>query len=741
MFRKTLIVLTLIILVALPAAAQESDTLTIAFIGASGGHDQQLYRAAALAVEEINALADDELTGPDGTLYTLELAYYSANTDDEAVDAYNDALDDDVIAALGPTTDSRIQAVLDNGQPEVPLFYADPAAPAGTNAYRLVVDFDTRAQTIADFLVNQHHITQIAVATADTETAQAARTAFISAAEDAGATIVADRTHPADADDLSQDADEIRDAGADALFLWTLDAPAQEMLRALAAEGWDGLIVYGELDEAFLQRADADLIVGLVGPVAWSSTAYDADSQNFVAAYQERWDAAPPADAAAYYDAIYLVSEALRKNGNATGLATLPAYDGVQGVYAGGKTDDLLMVQVLAGGLVEQARYTQGACANCPDYWLAEVSKSEATQDNLTLALIAALDGPTETAARQIEQAAELAVRQINDGGGVIGQDGVRYTFTLRTYEATTPAQTVEAVQKALEAGAVAILGPDSNTQIVNLPLTGLSGVPQLVSASSATLEREHISFLYQLRPADDILAESAAAYLLDVLGHEDIATVNARTQYAQIPQTAAENVIRDSDDGRVALALEYDLGEADFNDLARQIVSANVQSVMVWTPVDDMRGLLAALGAQGWRGTVLYAYVSPQFLDGLTVPAGIDVTGAVSWWHTAQDWSGITFASDYQATYGTPPAAQAAAYYDAVYLVAAGVQANGAADLRAWLGDVAAFKGVQGVYRPAASTAPHMTTGAIIIHVMPDGAVTELARYDGMTCLIGCGD
>lgn len=741
--KKTILftlLVALLLLAVSPAAAQNDETLTIAFIGADSS--DPAYRAAVIAAEEINAQdGDEELAGPDGTVYTLEIAFYAASTDDEAVDAYNDILDDDAIAILGPTTASGVEAILDDvTTPAIPMLYASPDAPTTSNAYRLIADYDTRAMTIADYLVNRRQFTQIAIAVADTETAQSARSAFITAAETGGATIVTDLTHPADATNLQSDAAKIDDSDAEALFLWTLDQQAFELMRGLQDEGWNGLVVHGEMDADFLRRADPALIDGLVGPVVWMPSAYDTDSQVFVTAYSDRWDQTPDAAAVVTYDAVYLLAKGLRASGpELTNLDTLPAYDGVAGVYSAVKTNDLMMAQVYNGQMIDQVRYTQDTCANCPGFWLSDVTDSDAGVNTLTIALIAATDGPTEVTALNIEHAAELAVREINDLGGVIGPDGVYYTFTLHTYEATTPADTAQAIQQALDDGAIAILGPDSYAQIAgNLPLTGVSGVPQIVSATAPMLTRSRLNGVYQMRSADDLQAASVAAYLVDVLGYIDIATINIRADYAQTAKSAAEDVITASEDGQLILSLEYDLREADYNHLARQIAAANPQSVIVWTPTMDVQPMLDALEAAGWQGTFVYGYLTPELMVTLTIPEGIDVIGPVTWWNSAQDWRSLTFTAAYQDAYGEMPKAQGAAYYDMIYLVVQGVRQNGPGNLYTWVGDVEGFVGVQGIYNPP-TTGAVMLTQSTIIAQLSNAALTELARFDGTTCLTGC--
>ncbi len=753
-----------LLLGALPAAsAQTETTLVVAYIGASTGAqaaaDQLLYQAAVLAAEQINAsgagLYAQGVAGPDGARYRFEVLYYPADTDSEALEALADAVADGAVAALGPDLAGRVRAILNAGEPPIPVLYGAPDAPAadsaGDNAFHLSADLDDWAQAVADYLVNERGFSKIAVAAVDTEAVQHSLTVFTEAVEDAGAEVVANLAHAASADDLLADAREIRDSGAQAVLAWTLDAQAARLVEALRAVGWGGVTVYAGLGSGFVDLAGAELAAGVYGMAGWSAAAYDAFSQSFVDAYNERWGGAPPDHAAAYYDAMYLLAEAVTDAGSdpddiAYALDTIADYYGVQGVYNRAQTGDLRLVEVNANAaLIEAAQYVNGVCANCPDIWSVGASDvSTESRAVVTLALIATLKGPAEARGRQAQQAAELAVREINNAGGVVGPDDVRYMLQLQSYSATTAEEAASAVTQAAQAGASVILGPDYNALITpNLSLAAQSGVPQLTTATNAWIPNDDPSdYVFQVRSNDAALAAAAAAYLLDVRGLANFATVVVRTDYALNAVDAITDVIADSDDGQILRALEHTLDEDDFAGMAGQIAASGTQAVLAWTTPTAATSLLAELGALGWTGTFVYGYLTPELVETLDAPAGIEVLGAVNWWPTAGSWASQTFTEHYTDRYGQPPAPQSAAYYDAVYLIAHAIAEVGpaAADIQAWLADAGTIVGVQGAYRPATYGQGETIRSALLVRVDAEG-VHEVARYEGTLCAGGCGE
>ncbi|HEX2618516.1 MAG TPA: ABC transporter substrate-binding protein, partial [Phototrophicaceae bacterium] len=253
-----LTVLILAAVVGLTSAQTATETLTIGFIGSSSetSLDRQLYQAAELAASDLNA-DSEALIGPDDTRYALQINYYEADTVEEATDALQDAVDDRVIAVLGPQDTELSQAIIDQGTPAVPVILGAPDAGSGTDIFKATASYDTRAKAAADYLANERHFDKIALEAVNTDVAQSAADAFRAALD--SDLIVADLTHAADKTSFASDARTIRDSRADALFAFTLDAQMLNLLKALKEVGWNGTIIYSGLDADFVTLAGGTL--------------------------------------------------------------------------------------------------------------------------------------------------------------------------------------------------------------------------------------------------------------------------------------------------------------------------------------------------------------------------------------------------------------------------------------------------------------------------------------------------
>lgn len=733
------------------AGAQDDTTgLVIAFIGAGTGsqaeHDQNVYQAAVLAAEQVN---EDGLADDDGNRYSLSVRYYEADSADDVETARDDAQDAGAVAILMADSSDKLDALLDLGSLNLAVMTAQPDAPNKNNVFRITANQDDWAKALADYLVDQRHFTKIAIAAVDTESAQDGVKTFSRAAGNSN--IALTLTHAADDEDFTSDARQIRDADADVVFAWTLDAQMESLLQALHEVGWDGTVVYQGLDADFITRVGAENAAGVIGTFGWTTGAYDSDSQAFAADYAARWDDATPNDrAAAYFDAVNLIADAIRDNGKSrssilNALKRERDYDGVQGIYDGAETNDLLLAQAnSAGELVEVARYTDGDCANCAQIFLPDVTAEDANnREVVTLSLIGTIDGAAESIGQSAANGMELAIREINDNGGVMGPRDTRYTLSLTQYNATNASEMSDAFSSAVSAGSAAVLGPDYNGQILsNLSLAASNDVPQLVTATSSAVTDGNVDdYVFQLRADDVTLANAAAAYLLDERDLTNFATFAVRTDYGIDTVQAVAQTIANSDDGRVVLSLEHNVDETDYTAYAAQIADSNAEAVMVWTSQPAAKALLEALGEAGWNGVFVYGYLTPDMVTNLTVPDGIEVLSPVNWWDTATDWASQSFTERYTERYGVAPTPQSAAYYDAVYLVAKGIETVGsdAEDLQKWIAKQESFRGVQGLYDPKDYGDGAMSRSVTLVQVSVDGVQT-LGRYEDGVCWANCG-
>lgn len=739
-------VLLAVLTLALSSAHAQADTETIRVVfiaarsGADSAADAAAYAAAQQAARELNEDTEDPLEATDGTRYEIAVERVQVADGEGALDAYQDALDDDADIVLASVSTAIQDALLGRASLPIPVLYfaendSNPAA-----ALKLAPDVQNQIDAMADYLLDERGASSIAIINADTVTADARADAFERAI---GADALALRSvHAADETDFEDVARSVRDSAADAVFVWTLDAQGRALLRALDDVGWSGTVMYGDLDAEFTEASDPALIDGLLGPAIWNAAAVSPETRAFTAQYTAQGENPPLSESSgAYYDAIYLVAETLRRTPTLTRVNLgATSFTGVQGDYTNGRPNTVRLFEVGPDAQwIEAARYVNATCTTCPDFFVRDTTDIDAAREVLfNIALLADQSGTTSEVGRHAQQAIELAMREINELGGIIGPQNVRYTLRLTVYDAPDAATAPTAFERAVREGANVILGPDLNSYVVPTALAADTvGIPQIATATGLTSPSlSTLQFLKQGRANDRTRAAAAVSYVTDELQLSDLALIVGRTDWGLNVQATVREAVRATEDAELVFSAEHGPELPDLSAFVPDILDSGAEAVLVWSTPASMLSLVQALAETDWRGTLVYGYALPDLpeLAGLaTIPEGVRVVLPVGWWPTATDWAGRWFADRYRELFDEEPIEQAAAYYDAVHLIRRAIETVGPAPaaLQGYLTADAEFIGAQGRYDPAAYDSGELTQAVTILE-WRGGQLVPVARYNG---------
>src|SRR5512140_1063912 len=114
---------------------------------------------------------------------------------------------------------------------------------------------------------------------------------------------------------------------------------------------------------------------------------------------------------------------------------------------------------------------------------LALAAPSGQTRQPLNIGVIGPFDGPTA-------EGVTLALQRFSAQGVFTTPDGISYTLSVITADATTPQQVAEAITELKKNKAVAIFGPDDD-QLVEASMAALqaAGIPIFTAATATTIK------------------------------------------------------------------------------------------------------------------------------------------------------------------------------------------------------------------------------------------------------------
>jgi ABC-type branched-subunit amino acid transport system substrate-binding protein len=371
----------------------------------------------------------------------------------------------------------------------------------------------------------------------------------------------------------------------------------------------------------------------------------------------------------------------------------------------------------------------------------------------LILALIAALAVPTAAAApaaqtatilrigylgsntSQTAQGAQLAIDQINSGGGFQAADGVTYQFDLTTL--TNP-PTVDSLAGSINAmiaqGVIAILGPDTNDLLTqdNVQALIATGVPVLTGATiDALTDSDTADVLFRLRAPERVYSFALASYLIGDLGLSSIVLVQTNVESTEalldFDTTLSASGIRAA--GKVQLASAVGL-----EDQGNAVLGLNPEAVVMWGPPEDAALLLNLLRGGGWHGVFAYRQAEEAAQAKILPDELADgVIGVTSWSFAYPGQAARIFLNDYLLAFGRVPGPLSAAAYDALWYLRATIIDAGPTPsaVRAALLNGPARDLVEGTLDPSAFGNGDLIRMAMVYRVGPGGGPTVVAQFN----------
>ena len=301
-------VLALALVVCMGTAAMAEDTIKIGLIGPQTGgaavYGMAVARAAQIAVDESNAQG--------GVQIALDVQDDEHDAE-KSINAYNAVLDNGAQMILGSVTTTPCIAVAAQAY-EDRVFMLTPSASSPAviegkdNMYQVCFTDPAQGAASADYIFQNKLGEKVGVIynNGDVYSTGIYQT-FETKAAELGLEIVKVSTFTDDTTDFSVQVTDMKNAGADVVFLPIYYTPASLILTEsskqefapvfFGVDGMDGILT--------VEGFDASLAEGVMLLTPFSADAEDEKTKSFVAKYQELYGEVPNQFAADAYDGIY----------------------------------------------------------------------------------------------------------------------------------------------------------------------------------------------------------------------------------------------------------------------------------------------------------------------------------------------------------------------------------------------------------------------------------------------------
>jgi branched-chain amino acid transport system substrate-binding protein len=301
---------------------------------------------------------------------------------------------------------------------------------------------------------------------------------------------------------------------------------------------------------------------------------------------------------------------------------------------------------------------------------------SSASGDSFVIGGIGPLTGDAASYGISVKQGAEIAIKEINEAGGVkIGDKTVQLELKFEDDQAT-PDKAVTAYNSLMDKGMGALLGAvtsDSCLAVTNLAQE--DDILMLTPSGSAAKITENAN-VFRLCFTDPLQGETMAEHVITELGLKNIAVIYKNSDpYSTGVYEAFANKVTELG-GTITTAEAFADGE-DFNTQLTSIKGTDAEAIFapiyygdashVVTQAADLSMTLPFFGSDGWDG----------ILDTVTDKATVEGATFLSPFFSG-DTAAADFVAKYNEAYKATPDQFAADGYDGVYVIKAALEKAG---------------------------------------------------------------
>lgn len=295
------------------------------------------------------------------------------------------------------------------------------------------------------------------------------------------------------------------------------------------------------------------------------------------------------------------------------------------------------------------------------------------------IGLATPLTGDYAEIGRDSRRGAEMALDEVNKGGGFAGHKGKLVVQDT----VGQPAAAVNAVAKLTQdSGAQFLLGPDLSTEtLAAMDTSKRAKIPQLTSSISPEVTDKGSEWLFRARASDAANAEIMVRYGVQKLKLKHIAVLYSLDAYGQggLPAIQSSSAKYDA---HVVLTRGVTPGTKDVTSQITAAKNADADGILWWGLVPETAVVEKAVKQLGFTGPLFGANALVNISTVKLVGNDADgVIAATTFVASDPDPKAQDFVKKYTAKYHDVPNDHAPLYYDMVMATARAVAQAGSTD------------------------------------------------------------
>ena len=244
-------------------------------------------------------------------------------------------------------------------------------------------------------------------------------------------------------------------------------------------------------------------------------------------------------------------------------------------------------------------RYTLKLIAACA---IAVSAGAPFAQDVIKIANIVELSGGGATAGTNFKNGVELAVKEINASGGILGKK--IQTTTADTQ--SNPGVAKGLTQKAIDNDVFAIFGPVfSGSIMVSMAESRKAEVPNFTGGEAASITEQGNPYIFRTSFTQATAMPKVARYISDNAKLKSIAIIYVNNDFGKGGLDAMKKALANSST-KIAAEISTEPSQVDFSAAVLRAKQSNADGVFAYSNEEESARLLRELKKQGWNKPVI---------------------------------------------------------------------------------------------------------------------------------------
>lgn len=223
-------------------------------------------------------------------------------------------------------------------------------------------------------------------------------------------------------------------------------------------------------------------------------------------------------------------------------------------------------------------------------------------QDVIKIANIVELSGGGATAGTNFKNGVELAVKEINASGGILGKK----IQTITTDTQSNPGVAKGLTQKAIDNDVFAIFGPVfSGSIMVSMAESRRAEVPNFTGGEAASITEQGNPYVFRTSFTQATAMPKVARYISNQAKLKSIAIVYVNNDFGKGGLDMIKKALANSPT-KVVAEISTEPGQIDFSAAVLRAKQSNAEGMFAYSNEEESARLLRELKKQGWSKPVI---------------------------------------------------------------------------------------------------------------------------------------